>query len=341
MPPRNKANSKAAGSTDPASITEGVEKAPSTSKRASSRKKAVGEPVGQQSGGQQPWTLLVDAPNSITPEEDTIIMRLDINMDSSEPHLDVPPDPYNITMLDRHTAFGSQPAIAEVSGDLQASTHVISSSSTKSNVMVSGSDSRIIRLLTEFQEKSKSGDWPLNTNVHCYWCCHRFDTPPLGLPVRYIGDRFHVIGCFCSLQCASAYNFDKKTIMGIDECMIRHSLLNSLSVKLGWPSVVRPAPDRLVLKMFGGHMSIEEFRAYTSNSSNHLIVNHPPMHCITQYIEEISDHDIQSEYKYIPVDIDRISRYQEKLRLSRSKPLPSSKSTLEQAMNIRISKKDT
>lgn len=81
--------------------------------------------------------------------------------------------------------------------------------------------------------------------MHCYWCCHRFDGAPLGLPMRYSGGQFYVIGCFCSLSCACAYNF-ANTRDGMDECLTRYGLINALSAKLGLERVVHAAPDRLL-----------------------------------------------------------------------------------------------
>jgi hypothetical protein len=59
------------------------------------------------------------------------------------------------------------------------------------------------------------------------------------------------------------------------------------------------------------------------------------MQSITQQVEEISNTDLCSEYRYIPLDRDRVSRYQEKLRLSRSKPLVNVKNTLDHTMNLK------
>jgi hypothetical protein len=214
---------------------------------------------------------------------------------------------------------------------------------------------RTVRLLTDFEEKGKRGEWPISTSVHCYWCVHRFDTQPVGLPVKFSGDAFHVIGCFCSLDCACAYNFATNRD-STDECLSRYSLINALSGRMGLDRNVQPAPDRLALSIFGGHLSIEEFRAYNGGppggsghtggsggsghpggpaSCRHLVVSCPPMQSITQQVEEISNTDLCSEYRYIPLDRDRVSRYQEKLRLSRSKPLVNVKNTLDHTMNLK------
>ncbi len=192
---------------------------------------------------------------------------------------------------------------------------------------------KVIRLLTEFEEKNKNGEWPSSTSVHCYWCCHRFNNAPFGLPIKFANDEFHVVGCFCSLECACAYNFAGKN--SVDECLNRYTLVNSLASRLGLGRVVKPAPDRLALNIFGGHLCIEEFRAFAA-SNRHILVNSPPMLTVTQQVEEVNDSDLRSEYRYIPLDSERISRYQEKIRLKRSKPLVNFKNTLDHTMKLRI-----
>ena len=58
-------------------------------------------------------------------------------------------------------------------------------------------------LLARFNEV-----YPAKTDVLCWWCCHNFDTHPIGIPMKYDEheDVFKVIGCFCSLNCAFAHS---------------------------------------------------------------------------------------------------------------------------------------
>lgn len=215
--------------------------------------------------------------------------------------------------------------------------------------------SNVVRLLAEFGEKSKNNEWPMSTSVHCYWCCHQFDTMPFGLPLKYSGGQFHVVGCFCSLECACAYNFSSNRD-SVDECLNRYSLVNALSAAMGLARVVRPAPDRLSLAIFGGHLDIEQFRAFGSSdplmlsqanasagarstAAKQLIVNSPPMQSLTQQVEEVNSSDLSSEYRYIPLDSDRVSRYQEKIRLMRTKPLINFKNTLDHTMKLKYTEK--
>jgi hypothetical protein len=114
----------------------------------------------------------------------------------------------------------------------------------------------------------------------------------------------------------------------------RHNLINLLAKKLGVENV-KPSPTRLALSMFGGHLSIEEFRSF-SQSSKLINVNFPPMMTLTQQIEEINESDVNNDYRYIPVDTDQINRYKEKIHLKRSKPVNLSENTLDMAMNLKF-----
>ena len=191
---------------------------------------------------------------------------------------------------------------------------------------------KVIELLKDFEEKNKHNEWPSNTTIACYWCCHQFNNTPFGIPVRYTNDRFHVYGCFCSLECAAAYNLDSKDAS--DDVWERSSLINMLARQLDYKNYVKPAPSRLSLKMFGGHMDIQEFRTYCQ--SNKVInINFPPMMTITQQIEEINETDINNDYRYIPIDTDRINKYKEKVKLKRHKPLTNFKNTLDHTMNLK------
>lgn len=193
---------------------------------------------------------------------------------------------------------------------------------------------RVIHLLKDFEEKNKNNEWPSNTSISCYWCCHQFTNAPYGIPVKYTGGKFHVYGCFCSLECAAAYNIASKE--SIDEVWERHNLINLLARKVGQRNnFVRPAPNRLALRMFGGHLSIEEFRRY-AHTNKIININFPPMMTMTQQIEEINESDINNDYKYIPIDTERINKYKEKIKLRRTKPLHDNKNTLDHAMNLKF-----
>jgi hypothetical protein len=201
----------------------------------------------------------------------------------------------------------------------------------ENEIQVNETDLKIVNLLKDFEEKNKVNEWPSNTSICCYWCCHKFDNAPFGIPVNFTNNNFDVFGCFCSLECASAYNF--KMHDNIDEMWERYNLINLLYRKLNLGKIVKPAPDKLSLKIFGGYLDIMEFRKYFK-SCKLINVNFPPMSSLTQQIEEINDYELNNDYKYIPLDQDRIDKYKAKVMFKRNKPLIN-KNSLESSMNLK------
>lgn len=194
---------------------------------------------------------------------------------------------------------------------------------------------KVVELLKDFEEKNKNKEWPQTTNISCYWCCHQFTSAPFGIPLKFNSEegRFDVFGCFCSLECASAYNFDATE--SHDEIWERYSLINMLAKKIGYQDNVKAAPSRLALVMFGGYLSIEAFRNYCTTGKI-VNINFPPMMTLTQQIEEINECEISMDRVYIPVDNDRINKYKEKLCLKRSKPVNTHENTLDHTMNLKF-----
>lgn len=193
---------------------------------------------------------------------------------------------------------------------------------------------KVVSILKDFEEKNKHNEWPMSTSISCYWCCHRFNNAPFGIPINYINDTFEVFGCFCSLECAAAHNFAENTCQ--DEMWERYQLINMLNRKLKLGKVVKPAPPRLSLNIFGGHMEIEQFRGFSS-ANKFVNVNFPPMTSVTQQLEEINDFELCNDFKYIPIDNDRVNKYKEKIVFKRNKPLVDSNKSLESTMNLKYS----
>lgn len=226
-------------------------------------------------------------------EEENIVVRLQVQPEVGEvldPGEEVPVA-YN---RDQYT---NVPLISEIGGSNEPRP-------TDSNAL------RVLDVLKDFEQKNKNNEWPANTSIACYWCCHSFCNAPVGIPVSFHKDHFEVFGCFCSLECAAAYNF--KSHESVDEMWERHNLIQLLSRKMGNSNVIRPAPDRLSLKMFGGFMTIEDFRGYT-NCNKLIHLNFPPMTSLTQQIEEVNEYELNADMKFIPLDHDRINRCKEKL----------------------------
>lgn len=194
---------------------------------------------------------------------------------------------------------------------------------------------RVTSVLRDFERKSRDGDWPLSTSVACYWCRHCFDTPPIGLPVKAFPkeDGFYVTGCYCSIACAAASNHDSRD--SHDTVCERHAMLSSLSRLLYGSDDIRVAPDWRALRMFGGYMDVEEFRAF-SRESRVILANTHPMKSLTTQLEEVNEGNIANQYSFVPLDPVRIERGKQELSLKRNKPRPDYKNTLDHSMNVVI-----
>ena len=191
--------------------------------------------------------------------------------------------------------------------------------------------------MNQFQQHNQEKTWPSSTNIHCFWCCHHFDNlTPCTLPVQKKESHYIVFGCFCSPECAAAYNFHEGD--DTQEIWNRYSLLNLLykNVYACKNLKIKLAPPRSVLKMFGGTLTIKEFREYNINYGRKISVNMPPMLSITQQIEETNT-DNKNEYKkkFIPLDDVRVKNADINLRLKRKTPVSVSQNTLENCMSLK------
>jgi len=136
----------------------------------------------------------------------------------------------------------------------------------------------------------------INNNSCCFWCCHTIENNIYGMPYNYdpINDTFFILGSYCSLQCANAYNFSVNC--GSDKVWEINSWIQMIGKRCGFKNLIRPAPSKYLLKMFGGTMTIEEFRNSHLNNDKTYILNIPPMISIsstteilnTSYLNKIS-----------------------------------------------------
>lgn len=136
-------------------------------------------------------------------------------------------------------------------------------------------------------------DWLNNTNVCCWWCCHSFDTVPIGMPEKYdeLMKKFLVKGVFCSFSCMMAYKKEIKRDCTKDYLI--KFLYTRLTGTFLLDAHLEPAPPRCCLKMFGGDLTIEEFRNSFKENKVYRMVEYP-MYVCKDYIEEV---DIQNVKK--------------------------------------------
>ena len=136
----------------------------------------------------------------------------------------------------------------------------------------------------------KNEDWLYKTDVCCWWCCHSFDSVPIGIPEKYDQrlKKFHVKGVFCSFSCMIAYKNETRSGY-LKEYLIKF-LYNKITGTLLLDANLEPAPPRCTLRMFGGELSIEEFRNSFKENRIYKMIDYP-MYVSKDYIEEV---DIQN-----------------------------------------------
>jgi hypothetical protein len=175
-------------------------------------------------------------------------------------------------------------------------------------------------LLENFLENK---EWIEKCDVHCWWCCHKFNTVPIGIPEEYNErhKKFRVFGVFCSFGCSIAYgqehypNYsrlktlsaflykkltggnitDKNTyIKYLNNILHVNNFHNDESLKQDYinglseliDETLEPAPPRYTLQMFGGQLTINEFRNKSKERKIFKRIAYP-MVISRNYVEEI------------------------------------------------------
>lgn len=185
--------------------------------------------------------------------------------------------------------------------------------------------------------------WPTATDTWCWHCCHPFNSQPLPLPVSYDDrrDTFHMTGTFCSWACMKSFNGEAKSYMK----SVNANLITLLRKRCtGVLRGIRPAPPRLALKVFGGHLTIDEFRAASDTETEYLVM--PPRMVVHELTVHEQDTSAAARSRTIAarappdlkavVDFKEVSTKNETLRLKRPKPLQNNRNLLERTMGIKM-----
>jgi len=190
-------------------------------------------------------------------------------------------------------------------------------------------------LLVQFQDSSEVKTIPAQTTAACFWCCHGFTHRPVVLPIRDTGDYLLVTGNFCCPECAAAYLFDMR-----QDAHTRWEQLALLYRVYGeiCDGTIHPAPPRAILQLFGGSLSIQEYRGLIHSHKVRVDLHLPPMVSIlaTMDTKPIDFYDSSLTKNVNETVKERLQKAEEVLRLRRTKPLKAWESTLDACLNLKI-----
>jgi hypothetical protein len=301
-------------------------------KRSSKKTKKTTEPKIKKKRGRKPKKSKVydiDFQEVIKNREkhDNLILHLKVNASSLEDKKIDNPEPFD--PFDDDTIAQPCDILEDTS-----STKKNKKSSKKLKEIVIEQNNRLVskqlkEVLVPFQDFNKTNIWPKKTSIACYWCCHEFDSVPIPIPVKYENKKFHVYGCFCSYNCASAHIFDAHKY----DMWNQYSLLNFMYKKLHPNSDIDKidiSPPRYVLKKFGGFADIYEYREDLIREKSYNIVQ-PPMISLVPQVEENSY--VWSSKKSVNKFLN-FGKEEDDLVLKRSEPVFKSKTTLMDYLNI-------
>ena len=193
--------------------------------------------------------------------------------------------------------------------------------------------------LIQFKDSSEVKQLPEHSDAACFWCCHSFTHRPVVLPIRDTGEHILVTGNFCSPECAAAYLFDihQDSHTRWEQFALLHRVYGDTC-----QGTIYPAPVRNLLKLFGGVLSIQEYRALIKSHKVRVDIHLPPMVSIlaTMDTKPIDFYDANLTKNVSETVKERLQKAEEVLRLRRTKPLKAWESTLDACINLKI-KHDT
>jgi len=205
-----------------------------------------------------------------------------------------------------------------------------------------------VKILKIIQADESKKEWDSSSDHACFYCTEKFQTMPIGIPMRYTRGIFYCRDNFCSFNCAAAYifsGFDTKyyfkkweyySLLGLLAKQINELVENKNYNNFKKIIYIKLAEDRNLLKKFGGPMTIEEFRGQFYFLDKKYSLLYPPISCM--YPQTEVAHYV-SVHRQKAMLLNNENRFQElnDLRLKRDKPLLQKKNTLEEYMSLKIS----
>ncbi len=194
-------------------------------------------------------------------------------------------------------------------------------------------------LMVQYKELKSQSKIPDTTNIACFWCAHPFTWQPTIIPEREEKGIYRVYGNFCSPCCSMAYLLQESldTHVRWERIALLHRMYGSLYTS----GRIFPAPARESLKLFGGPMTIQEYRASVAAGRIRVDIQMPPMVSILGSIDTkpIDFYDSSMKHTISPLLGEIVPKAEEGLRLKRSKPLKEKESTLDSVLKIQIKNK--
>lgn len=200
-----------------------------------------------------------------------------------------------------------------------------------------------VKLMKDYDNLNKEKRRPDKTNIHCWWDCKPFDGHPIGVPHCKKNGTYYIYGNFCSPECAAAHLFSEN--ISNSEKFKRYEMLheyyNKINNNINTSQRIELAPNKMVLKEFGGVLSIEDYRNLIKNYNRKITTIDPPIVSVipTMEVENRNSIFVNHNNVFIPIDEDKIKTAKKELVLKRKKPLRSNTNTLEKVMNLKFKKR--
>lgn len=195
-------------------------------------------------------------------------------------------------------------------------------------------------LMKDYKHLNKENRRPTETHIHCWWDCHVFKGNPIGIPYDYKSGTYYIYGNFCSPECAAAHLF-KENLSNSEKYRryeMLHEYYHKISNTCNMGERIELAPDKIVLKIFGGVLDIEQYRKILKNTQKRLNILDTPVISITPILEVENKNQIFTNHNqaFIPIDDNKIQNVKEELVLKRKKPLRNNANVLERAMKLKF-----
>tara|TARA_B110000208_G_scaffold172131_1_gene214983 strand:+ start:170 stop:994 length:825 start_codon:yes stop_codon:yes gene_type:complete len=157
----------------------------------------------------------------------------------------------------------------------------------------------------------------------CWWDDHEFNSNRWGIPTKIVKEKFHIYGSFCSPNCAAAYLFNM--YKDTDDIWNKYSLLNFMYNSIYDTDIsVKLSPSKLIIKKYGGTLTINEYRSNLNNKQYNNYINIP-----NTIINNITVEDINN-------NSNDTNDSEKDLRLYRRGPVIDFKKTLDNSMKLNI-----